>query len=172
VVLAEYRGYGLARTSGSPDEAGLYDDATAVLDELAHRGIGPGRVALLGISLGTGVAVEMALRGRGSALILLSPYTSITAMARHVLPFVPVSLCCPDRFDTIAKAPRLRVPTLVVHGDADEVVPFAMGQEVAAAIPSATLRVVPGGHHNDLFESDGPSLVDAIAGAARLPVLH
>lgn len=167
VVLAEYRGYGLASSSGPPDEAGLYRDATAILDELQRQGIGPDRVALMGISLGTGVAVEMAARGRGAALILVSPYTSITAMAARVLPFLPARWLCPDRFDTLSKAPRLHLPTLVIHGDSDEVVPFPMGQQVAAAIPGATLRVVPGGHHNDLFVRAGASLDAAIADAAR-----
>jgi fermentation-respiration switch protein FrsA (DUF1100 family) len=167
VVLAEFRGYGLARNSGPPDEAGLYRDASAVLDELERQGIGPGRVALLGISLGTGVAVEMAARGRGASLVLVSPYTSITAMAANVLPFLPSGWLCPDRFDTLSKAPSLRVPTLVIHGDADEVVPFAMGQRVAESVPGATLRVVRGGHHNDLFLNAPELLEDAIAEAAR-----
>jgi pimeloyl-ACP methyl ester carboxylesterase len=135
IVLAEFRGYGLATSSGPPDEAGLYRDAAAILDELERQGIGPQRVALMGISLGTGVAAEMAARGRAATLILVSPYTSMSAMAARVVPFLPTRLLCPDRFDTLSKAPRLRVPTLVIHGDSDEVVPFAMGQQVAAAIP-------------------------------------
>jgi fermentation-respiration switch protein FrsA (DUF1100 family) len=51
---------------------------------------------------------------------------------------------------------------LVIHGDADEVVPFGMGQQVAAAIPGAALRVVRGGHHNDLFVNSDAALEDAI----------
>jgi alpha-beta hydrolase superfamily lysophospholipase len=167
VVLAEFRGYGLATSSGPPDEAGLYRDAAAILDELERQGIGPQRVALIGISLGTGVAAEMAARGRAASLILVSPYTSITAMAAGVVPFLPAACLCPDKFDTLSKAPRLRVPTLVIHGDADEVVPFAMGQEVAAAIPGAALRVVRGGHHNDLFLKARAELEEAIADEAR-----
>ena len=58
------------------------------------------------------------------------------------------------------------MPTLVIHGDQDEVVPFAMGQQVAAAIHGAVLRVVPGGHHNDLFRTHASELEDAIAAAA------
>jgi alpha-beta hydrolase superfamily lysophospholipase len=166
VVLAEFRGYGLARDSGRPDEQGLYRDAAAILDELERQGIGPRRVALLGISLGTGVAVEMAARGRAAALILVSPYTSITAMAGMVLPFLPTAWLCPDRFDTLSKAPRLHLPTLVIHGDNDEVVPFAMGQAVSSSIPGATLRVVAGGHHNDLFLDAPGELYDVIAVAA------
>jgi len=71
------------------------------------------------------------------------------------------------KFDTLSKAPGLRVPTLVIHGDSDEVVPFAMGREVAAAIPGATLRVVAGGHHNDLFLAAPTQLVEAIVDAVR-----
>lgn len=137
-----------------------------ILDELARQGIGPQQVALVGISLGTGVAAEMAVRGRAASLILVSPYTSITAMAARVVPFLPTRWVCPDRFDTLSKAPRLRVPTLVIHGDSDEVVPFAMGQQVAAAIPGATLRVVRGAHHNDLFLREGAELEQAIVEAA------
>ena len=163
VVLAEYRGYGLATSSGPPDEAGLYRDAAATLDELERQGIGPRRVALMGISLGTGVAAEMAARGRGASLILVSPYTSISAMAASVVSFLPTRLLCPDRFDTLSKASRIHVPTLVIHGDADEVVAFAMGQRVARSIPGAALRVVRGGHHNDLFANHAGDLEDAIA---------
>jgi len=167
VVLAEFRGYGLSSRSGPPDEAGLYRDAAAILDELERQGIGPQRVALLGISLGTGVAAEMAARGRAAAVVLVSPYTSITAMASGFTALLPTSWLCPDRFDTLSKAPRIRVPTLVIHGDADEVVPFGMGRQVAAAIPGATLRVVRGGHHNDLFLLAGSELEEAIAEEAR-----
>jgi pimeloyl-ACP methyl ester carboxylesterase len=163
VVLTEYRGYGLAGPSGPPDESGLYRDATAILDDLGRQGIGPSRVTLMGISLGTGVAAEMAARGRAASLILVSPFTSITAMASRVVPFLPTGWICPDRFDTLSKAPGIRVPTLVIHGDADEVVPFAMGGEIAAAIPGATLRVVHGGHHNDLPLDSGGELEEAIA---------
>jgi uncharacterized protein len=165
VVLAEYRGYGLAIGSGPPDEAGLYRDAAAILDELDRQEIGPRQVALMGISLGTGVAAEMAARGRAASLILVSPYTSITAMAAGVIPFLPTGMLCPDRFDTLSKAPRIRVPTLVIHGDADEVVPLALGRQVASSIPGATLRVVPGRHHNDVLEDS--KIVDAIAEHAK-----
>ena len=96
-------------------------------------------------------------------MILVSPYTSISAMAAGVIPFLPTGLLCPDQFDTLSKALRIRVPTLVIHGDADEVVPFAMGQQVATSIPGAALRVVGGGHHNDLFANHRAELVDAIA---------
>ncbi len=161
VVLVEYRGYGISRDAPRPSEPGLYADALAVLDALAAQGIPPARIALVGISLGTGVASEMAKRERGATLILVSPFTSITDMVRRVAPFLPARLV-PDRFDTLGRARDIHVPTLVVHGDADEVVPFAMGQAVAGAIPGATLHVIHGGHHNDLFAFSRREILDAI----------
>jgi hypothetical protein len=153
VTLAEYRGYG--RSVGtSPTEAGIYADATAVLDDLASRGVGADRVVLWGASLGTGVAIEMARRGRGAALVLVAPYTSIPDMAARMTPFLPVNVLVGDRFDNLGKAPSVRVPTVVVHGTEDEVVPFAMGERVAAAISGSHFERVTNGHHMNCFDFD------------------
>jgi uncharacterized protein len=162
-VLVEYRGYGTS--AGKPTEEGLYQDAEAVLDAIAAEGTGRERVVLWGTSLGTGVAAEMAARGRGVRLVLVTPFTSIPRLAGRFAPFRPASLIVTDRFDTLSKAPRITVPTLVVHGDADEVVPYDMGVAVARAIAGARLVTVPGGHHNDLFALR-PELIDAIAAHA------
>jgi fermentation-respiration switch protein FrsA (DUF1100 family) len=154
VVLVEYRGYGASPADG-PTEEGLYDDAEAVLDALSARGVTWDRIALWGTSLGTGVAAEMARRGRGSRLVLVSPYTSIPELVTDVVPFLPARLLMPDHFDTSSKAATIRIPTLVVHGDADEVVPFWMGEELTRRFPAAHLRRVPGGGHAGLMASEG-----------------
>lgn len=161
VLLVEYRGYG-ASSDASPSEDGLYADAEAALDLLASRGIGPERIVLWGTSLGTGVAAEMARRGRGGRLVLVTPYTSIPDLVTEVAPFVPASVLVPDHFDTLAKAPSIDIPTLVVHGDADEIVPFHMGERVAAAIRGARLLRIPGGRHGDLWMRAHASIVEAI----------
>lgn len=161
VVLAEYRGYGRS-TAGEPTESGLYADAEAVLAMLAARGIGPSRIVLWGTSLGTGVAAEMARRGRGRALVLVAPFTSIPDLVTSVVPFVPASALVPDRFETLQKVHAIEVPALVVHGEDDEVVPFAMGARIAGALPNAQLLRVPGGRHGDLFMRDRARILDAI----------
>jgi pimeloyl-ACP methyl ester carboxylesterase len=167
VVLAEYRGYGRSAADGVvPSQEGLYRDAEAVLDALGAEGTPPSRIVVWGTSLGTGVAAEMARRGRASALILASPYTSIRALGAHHVPILPMSLVIPDRFDTLRSAPTIRVPTLVIHGDADEIIPYAMGQAVARAIPGARLVTVAGGHHNDLFAVAGERLLDEVTAFA------
>jgi uncharacterized protein len=161
VLLVEYRGYGDSR-AGKPTERGLYDDAECALRMLARKGTGADRIVLWGTSLGTGVAAEMARRGRGARLVLETPYTSLPDLVTDVLPLVPAGLLVPDHFDTLAKADGIRVPTLVIHGDADEIVPFSMGARVAEAIRGAMLLRIPGGHHGDLFAREGARLVRAI----------
>jgi uncharacterized protein len=155
VVLVEYRGYGRSRGENIvPSEPGFYADGETVLAELRRRGFGPSAVTLWGTSIGTGVASEMAARGHGSALVLVCPFTSLVAMGRKLAPFLPVSLLLRDRFDTLAKAPNLRIPALVVHGTEDELIPLAMGRAVAEALPNARFVEVQGGHHNDLYERE------------------
>lgn len=162
-VLVEYRGYGRSRGT-SPNEEGLYLDAAAVLDALASRGVGPERVVLWGQSLGTGVAAEMASRGRGSRLVLVAPFTSTVDMASRVVPFFPASMVMVDRYDTLAKAPGITQPTLVVHGDIDDVIPFEQGERVSKALPHATLLKVPEGRHDNLYKST--SVLTALASHA------
>jgi fermentation-respiration switch protein FrsA (DUF1100 family) len=105
----------------------------------------------------------MARRGRGARLVLVSPYTSIPDLVTDVAPFVPARALVADHFDTLSKAREIRVPTLVIHGDADEIVPFAMGERVSRAIRGARLLRVAGGHHGDLFSREGTSLLAEIA---------
>jgi fermentation-respiration switch protein FrsA (DUF1100 family) len=162
VLLVEYRGYG-GSPEGEPTEAGIYLDAEAALDMLADRGVAPDGIVLSGTSLGTGVAAEMARRGRGARLVLVSPYTSIPDLVSDAAPFLPALALVPDHFDTLEKSAAILVPTLIIHGDSDEIVPFAMGERLSRAIPRARLARVKGGHHGDLFAREGERLLAEIA---------
>ncbi len=152
VVLAEYRGYGHAR-GASPNEEGLYDDAATILDALAARGVGADKIVLMGHSLGTGVAAEMAYRKRGVRLILVAPYTSMLDLGHANMPILPASLVMVDRFDTIGKAPSIDIPALVVHGDIDDVIPFEEGERVSRALPHAEFVPVTEGRHEKLYKN-------------------
>lgn len=164
VVLVEYPGYGRSRASGPPSEAALYDAAEAVLGALAARGDDPSKIILWGQSLGTGVATEMAKRGRGARLVLVAPYTSMVDMGRHVMPVLPMDLVMVDRFDTLLKAPAITLPTVVVHGTADDVIPFEQGRRVGQAFPQAKFVEVPEGRHDNLYKA--PVVLGAIAALA------
>jgi pimeloyl-ACP methyl ester carboxylesterase len=167
ILFLEYPGYGLAK--GQPtNEHAIYDAAERALRELDDRGYGADRVVLSGQSLGSGVAAEMAVRSKGARLVLISPYTSIPDMVRRYLPFVPAGLLIRDRFDTLDKASTIRIPTLVVHGEADTLIPAEMGRRVASSIAGAELVILEGASHNDVWR--GPRLLDALttfSGALR-----
>lgn len=162
VVLVEYRGYGVSRP-GSPSEDGLYRDAEAVLESLARRGVTRDRIILWGHSLGTGVATEMASRGHGRALVLVAPFTSIPALVSDVVPLLPAATLVVDPFHSLAKCPAIDIPTLVIHGDHDEVVPLWMGEALARGVAGdSELVLVEGGRHSDLFARDGRRLLAAV----------
>jgi uncharacterized protein len=162
----EYPGYGPMSDSAT-NEAAVYAAASAAIDHLQQQlGVPVAQTVLVGHSLGTGVAAEMARHGRGGRLVLIAPYTSMVDMARKIAPFLPASLLIRDRYDTQAKAKELALPALVIHGSDDEVIPVAMGRRIAELLPRATLVVVPSARHNDLF-AVAPDLIRRIALFAR-----
>jgi pimeloyl-ACP methyl ester carboxylesterase len=164
----EYPGYGWAQ--GAPlGEDAIYASAEAALVYLETKlGVCRDAIVLQGQSLGTGVAAEMARRGHGAKLVLVSPYTSMVDMAALVTPFLPVRWLVRDRYDTLRKAPALDLPTLVIHGTSDEVIPFEMGRLVAARLPKAEFVSIPDGHHADLFFRSGrEALLARIVAFAR-----
>ena len=166
VYAVEYPGYGPAQ-GARLDETSVYAAAEASLRHLEQLGVARESIVLQGQSLGSGVAVEMARRGYGARLVLLSPYTSIVDMAALVTPFLPVRWLVRDRYETDRKAAAIALPALVIHGTHDEVVPFRMGQRIAQLLPHAEFVPVPGAHHNDLFDMSDFDVVGTIVSFAH-----
>ena len=165
-AAVEYPGYGLAREQ-EPSEESLEAAAEVLLGYLeTTEHLSRDRLVLEGRSLGTGVATEMARRGHGSRLMLISPYTSLPAVAQAMFPFVPARLLMRDHFPTDERAPSVVIPVLIVHGAEDQVIPFRMGEALSHRFPHAQLRRVERGGHNDLFAVDG-GLADALAAFAK-----
>ena len=153
VFLFDYRGYG--RSEGVPTEAGLVRDAVAARQALLREGADPGRIVYYGESLGSAVAIDLALVAPPLALVLEAPFASIAAMAHHVLPGAGTVM--KTRWNSLAKMPRVRAPLLVLHGDADEVVPISQGRALfAAAAEPKTFVAVKGGDHNEVFLAGRP----------------
>ena len=150
VLLFDYRGYG--RSEGSPDEEGTYRDARAAYRWLTEvRKVPAERLVLFGESLGSAVALDLAISHACRALVLEAPFTSVPDMARVVLPFFPRSLVR-TQYDNLGKVGRLRVPLLVLHGDRDEVVPFPQGRRLFEAAPEPKrFYAIPGAGHNDTY---------------------
>jgi uncharacterized protein len=133
VVLADYRGY--SGNAGQPSEAGVYADARAILAWVRAQGVDDRRIVLFGWSLGTGVAVQMAVERHPAALVLLAPYTALVDIAAGQYPLFPVRLLMLDRFETLSKIADIGAPLMIIHGEGDGVIPVAMGRQVFAAAP-------------------------------------
>ncbi|MEU6562086.1 alpha/beta hydrolase [Nocardia nova] len=154
VLTFDYRGYG--RSPGRPHERGLYRDARAARQALLERtGVDPKRIVYLGKSLGGAVVTELATEFPPAAMILMSTFTGIREEAHAVYPFIPKPFV-PDVFPSLRRIRTLRVPTFVMHGDADELVPVRMGRTLyeAAAEPKRLL-IYPGAGHNTLISIPG-----------------
>ncbi|MDP1828827.1 MAG: alpha/beta hydrolase [Archangium sp.] len=152
-VAVEYPGYPGA--PGEPSEESLTAAADAALRHLTGAmKVDRSRLVLEGQSVGTGVAVAMLEKGWGTRLVLLSPYTSLPDVAASVFGWLPVRLLMRDRFDSRSRAGAVKVPTLIIHGTDDEVIPFALGKELSALIPGAKFIAAQGRHHNDLWDDE------------------
>lgn len=153
VLLLDYRGYG--QSEGTPSEAGVYADARAGLAYLTEkRGLPENRIVVFGRSLGGAVAVDLAQDRAIAGLILESTFTSLSAMARSVVP--PAAPFLRGRFDSAHKIARLRAPLLCFHGDRDEIVPYALGQRLFAIAPEPkSFEPIEGAGHNNTVETGG-----------------
>ena len=149
VFAVDYRGYG--KSAGRPSEEGLYRDAEAAYAEVTGRlGLPAERLLIYGHSLGTAVATELALRKRCAGLVLEAPFTSMREMVKRAVPFLDPDVLIDERYETVAKTPRLAMPLLVIHGTRDRTIPFEMGRAVFdAAHEPKTFLEVPGGGHVD-----------------------
>ena len=149
-LLEGYRGYG--GNPGKPSEEGLYNDARAWMHALVNRGVRAENIILYGESLGTGVAVQMALEYPDvKALVLESPYTSLPDVAAKTYFFVPVRLLMKDKFDSLSKIKKVKAPLLVLQGMKDRVVAPSFGQRLfAAANDPKEMVSLEGYGHNDM----------------------
>lgn len=156
VLLLDYRGYG--GNPGRPTEEGLHLDVVA-----ARRFLGDVPVIYFGESLGGGVVTRLATEQPPDGLVLRSPFTDLAAAGQANYPLLPVRPLLRDRFPVTGRIAAVRVPTVVVYGTADTIVPPEQSRAVArAAGGPVTVVEVPGAGHNDLRLLDGPELVNAV----------
>jgi fermentation-respiration switch protein FrsA (DUF1100 family) len=147
VLAISYRGYG--GSSGRPTEEGLLRDAEAAWQFASSR-YGAERVALWGESLGTGVAVALAAERPVARIVLEAPFTSTADVAASIYWFLPVRLLMHDQFRSDQRIAKVTAPTLVIHGDRDEVVSFRFGERLYAMIhsPKKFVRIAGAGHND------------------------
>lgn len=142
-----YRGY--PGSPGTPSEAGLVQDGRAIYAE-ALRTHSPENILVFGKSLGGGVAIA-ALSGHErppAGLIVESSFKSIAAVAFRRFPILPTGLLMRNPFDSLARAPAVASPALVLHSQSDDLIPFTHGQVLAQSLPDARLVAFDGLDHN------------------------
>ncbi len=145
-AFLSYRGYG--GSTGTITEPGLIIDAQAAYDHLRGLGIPAERVAVVGESLGTGVAVQLAARNPVAALVLEAPFSAAVDVAGLTYPWLPVRLLMKDQFRSQDQIGKVTAPLLILHGTADRVIPVTFGRRIFAAAndPKTFLTLGPVGH--------------------------
>lgn len=137
-------------------------DARAAAAFAAARG-SPEALVYFGESLGAAVVIELATELPPAALILRSPFSSLVAVGRDHFPLLPVSLLLKDRYPSDERMGLIRVPTLVIAGDADSTVPLEQSRTIYEAAPEPKrLVVIEGADHNDGALVAGAGMVDEI----------
>jgi len=156
-LAADYRGYG--RSTGRPTITAMMRDAHMIFDYvlkwLKEEGY-TGPLIVMGRSLGSASALELAANYRDDidALIIESGF----AFARPLLMLLGINIEAmgireEDGFWNIEKIAHFSKPTLIIHGEHDQLLPLSEGKALYEASPAQDKRllVIKGATHNDIF---------------------
>lgn len=164
LMLVEYRGYG--GNPGLPGEAGFYLDGEAAMRWLGAAGVEPADIVVVGNSIGSGPATEMAVRHRVAALILISGFADLPSVVQGQIPIIPRWLVR-DRFDNAGKLARVAAPIFLLHGDADTLVKSDNLDRLRRAAPDATARLVAGAGHELAYTASAQAILTGWAEGLR-----
>lgn len=170
LFVVDYRGYGLSQ--GTPSATALVDDAwtafTQVRDTLAEQGIEAGEIFVMGRSLGSAAALEIVDRAdEGLAGLIVESGFAHTFPLIERIGFLPLADAYEhkDGFGNLDKIARATLPTLIIHGERDWIIPIGDAEALyeAAGSPRKALVRIPGAGHNDLMMVGRQTYFDAVA---------
>ena len=127
-LLLSWRGF--SGNAGKPTEKGLYQDARSAVKWLINKGVDEENIIIYGESLGTGVATEISQNKDFAGIILESPFTSMIAAGKSKYPIFPIKFLLKDKYESDKKIINIKSPILVMHGEADNILPFWMGEKM------------------------------------------
>ena len=127
-LIISWRGY--SGNPGNPSEAGLYKDVLGGIKWLNEKGISNDQIILYGESLGTAIATEVGQNENFAGIILEAPFTSMVDMGQKIYPIFPVKFLLKDKYESKNKIKNIKSPILIMHGEADKIVPFRMGKKM------------------------------------------
>ena len=147
VLAAEYRGY--SGNPGTPSESGLYQDARGAWQFLREeQGLADSDIVLVGNSIGSGVATQLASEVNARALVLISPFDSLEETAARKARWLPVRLLLRDRYANDEKLANIEEPVLILHGEEDSLIVLEQARHLASVQPDAVLETYPGWGHD------------------------
>ncbi len=152
VYLVAYRGYGA--TAGEPSEAVLIPDALAVFDRV--QALHPGqKIAVIGRSLGTGIASQVAVQRAVERLALITPFDNMANAAGAHYPIFPVRWLLNERYESAKALRHFDKPTLIIQAGRDEVIPASSTERLIAALPQRPRVVkINDADHNNIGDND------------------
>jgi pimeloyl-ACP methyl ester carboxylesterase len=150
IYALHYRGY--SGSTGHPAEAAMRNDALALFRTVHDR---HADVIVVGRSLGSSLAIQLAAEGHVSRLVLIAPFESILKIAQRTAPFLPMGLLLRDPWQSWRYAPRVSCPTLILAASHDEIVPMGDTRRLLEAFRPgvATLLVIQGAGHNSVSDA-------------------
>jgi pimeloyl-ACP methyl ester carboxylesterase len=162
LYLMHYRGYG--GSTGTPTEKDIVADATVLIEKV--RTMHPD-IALVGRSLGTGVAIQAATRSIASRMVLITPFDSIVEIGQRLYPWLPVRLLALDTFESGQFAQRIQIPTTIIAAEHDNDIPRASTEMLLGRFRPgvATMTIIEGVGHNDIGRS--PIFLDTLQAALK-----
>ena len=150
VICPEYRGYALSE--GDLSENGCYEAAHAAYDFLIdEKGMRCEDIYVCGYSLGSAIAVELAATQNLAGLILQAPFLGGRRYWQEKAEMPIKDNDNDNSFPTDARLSNIHIPTLIIHGTSDEIIPFFHGKAVFNRIASNKKALVPvkkAGHCN------------------------
>jgi uncharacterized protein len=153
VLAFDYRGFG--DSPGEPTEAGMYADTRAAYDWLrSQRGVPAERIIIYGVSFGGAPASWLSAHVDAAGLVLDATFTSVPDIGARRYPFLPIRSLAKNRFDTHARLDSISEPKLVLHGRADALAPFDMGETNFRDAPEPKRWLEVRGAHALAFQQD------------------
>jgi pimeloyl-ACP methyl ester carboxylesterase len=171
VVAFHYRGY--APSTGSPSAEALIADAPLIYDFAIDR-LRPRRTVAIGLSIGSGIAAELAARRKVDGLILVTPFDSLKSVAQSMYPWVPIGPFFEHEIDEASAVQKAAVPVAILAAQHDEIVPAERTHALRERASKLVFdRTIEGAGHNDIyarseFQEDMREALAAVLGSASV----
>ncbi|MGY0799862.1 alpha/beta hydrolase [Lysobacter sp. A286] len=159
IYAMHYRSYG--GSTGTPSERALISDATALFDRVVEQ---HPRISIVGRSLGSGIAAQVAASRSIERLVLVTPYNSLLELATERFKLFPTRLLLQDKYESWRYVSQLQAPTTIIIAGHDRIIPNESSRRLADTFPAGVVTVVKiaEANHNNL--SDSPEYVAALTG--------